>query len=64
MTMNGQRISVSVATIQLRPGAGGGTDLVLTEQGVYLDGLDQPKFRAEGTEELLTQLGESLRTEI
>ena len=60
MTMNGQRISVSVATIQLSPGAGGGTDLVLTEQGVYLDGLDQPKFRVAGTEDLLTQLGEWL----
>jgi uncharacterized protein YndB with AHSA1/START domain len=63
MTMNGQRISVSVATIELRA-AGGGTDLVLTEQGVYLDGLDQPKFRVEGTEQLLAQLGESLKQEI
>src|SRR4051812_15160108 len=39
MSMNGQRISVSVATIEFRA-AGGGTDFTLTEQGVYLDGLD------------------------
>jgi uncharacterized protein YndB with AHSA1/START domain len=64
MTMNGQRISVSVATIQFRPGAGSGTDFVLTEQGVYLDGLDQPKQRTQGTEELLAQLGESLTKEL
>jgi uncharacterized protein YndB with AHSA1/START domain len=63
MTMNGQRISVSVATIELRA-ADGGTDLVLTEQGVYLDGLDQPKFRTQGTEQLLAQLGESLKKDL
>jgi len=63
MTMNGQRISVSIATIELRAGAAGGTDLVLTEQGVYFDGLDQPQFRREGTEQLLTALEASLTEE-
>lgn len=56
MTMNGQRISVSIATIELRAATGGGTDLVLTEQGVYLDGLDQPQYRRQGTEQLLAAL--------
>lgn len=60
MTMNDQRISVSVATIEVRPGADGGTDFVLTEQGVYLDGLDNPAQRREGTEELLNALEASL----
>ena len=60
MSMNGARISVSVATVEVRAAAGGGTDLVLTEQGVYLDGLDQPKQRLDGTEHLLDALGSSL----
>jgi uncharacterized protein YndB with AHSA1/START domain len=60
MTMGGRRISVSVAAIELRPGAGGGTDLRVTEHGVYLDGLDTPQMRRQGTEELLTALGAAL----
>ena len=59
MTMNGRRISVSVATIELRA-AGGGTDFTLTEQGVYLDGLDNPAQRKQGTEELMDALAKSL----
>ena len=60
MTRNGQRISVSVATVELRPGRDGGTDFVLTEQGVYLDGLDLPAQRREGTEQLLSNLDAAL----
>ena len=60
MTMNGRRISVSVVTIEVRPGAGGGTDFVVTEQGVYLDGLDNAAQRRQGTEDLLDALGRSL----
>ena len=59
MSMNGDRISVSVATIELRP-AGGGTDLVVTEQGVYLDGLDNAAQRRQGTEDLMDALAKSL----
>ncbi len=33
----------------------GGTKLVLTEQGAYLDGLDTNAQRAEGTEQFLEQ---------
>ena len=59
MAMNGQRISVSVATIELRAAAGG-TDFTLTEQGVYLDGLDNPGQRKQGTEELMDALAKTL----
>jgi uncharacterized protein YndB with AHSA1/START domain len=55
MKMNGHRISVSVATLEFLP-AEGGTRLVLTEQGAYLDGLDNNAQREEGTRELLDAL--------
>jgi uncharacterized protein YndB with AHSA1/START domain len=59
MSMNEQRISVSVATIEIRA-ARGGSDFVLVEQGVYLDGLDNPEQRRKGTEELMDALAKSL----
>ena len=49
-----------MATIELRAAAGGGTDFVLTEQGVYLDGLDNVDQRRKGTEDLMDRLGKSL----
>jgi len=54
------RISVSVATIELEA-AGAGTKLTLTEQGVFLDGLDTPAPREHGTRELLEALAEALK---
>lgn len=59
MTMDGQRISVSVATIELAP-QGSGTLLVLTEQGAFLDGLDNNAQREKGTVEILDALGRYL----
>lgn len=56
MKLNGQRISVSVATIELRPDAGG-TKLVLREDGAFLDGLDTVEQREGGTNYLIDQLG-------
>jgi uncharacterized protein YndB with AHSA1/START domain len=56
MTLNGQRISVSVATIELKPEAGG-TKMILREDGAFLDGLDNSKQREEGTNYLMDQLG-------
>jgi uncharacterized protein YndB with AHSA1/START domain len=53
------RISVSVATVELKP-AGAGTRLILTEQGAYLDGLDTPAQREAGTSVLLDALGAML----
>jgi uncharacterized protein YndB with AHSA1/START domain len=49
------RISVSVATVELEA-AGSGTKLTMTEQGVFLDGLDTPADREHGTRELLDTL--------
>jgi uncharacterized protein YndB with AHSA1/START domain len=55
------RISVSVATIEFAKDAEG-TTLTWTEQGAYLDGLDQPADRAGGTGWLMDNLGEFLST--
>jgi uncharacterized protein YndB with AHSA1/START domain len=49
------RISVSVATVELEA-ASAGTKLTMTEQGVFLDGLDTPAAREHGTRELLDTL--------
>lgn len=59
MHLDDVRISVSVATIELRPVAGG-TELVLTEQGAFLDGFDDAGGREHGTRELLETLGRYL----
>ncbi len=56
MTMNGKRISVSLATIEITPD-GSGSRMVVREDGAYLDGLDTPAQREEGTNYLMDQLG-------
>ena len=56
MTMNGRRISVSVATLEFYA-EGEGTRFILTEQGAYLDGLDTNAAREHGTNELIDSLG-------
>jgi uncharacterized protein YndB with AHSA1/START domain len=59
MKMNGERISVSLATVQIEPD-GDGARLTFTEQGAYLDGLDTPAQREHGTGELLDALGRTV----
>ena len=59
MHLDHKRISVSLATIELKP-EGTGTKLILTEQGAYLDDFDEPSMRRQGTEDLLDALGASL----
>lgn len=59
MHMGEQRISVSLATVELKP-EGEGTKLVLTEMGAFLDGLDNVQAREEGTKVLLDNLGKAL----
>lgn len=59
MHINGAKISVSLATLELRP-EGGGTRLVVTEQGSFLDGYEDAGSREQGTGFLLDQLGASL----
>jgi uncharacterized protein YndB with AHSA1/START domain len=56
MHMDGRRMSVSLGTVEIRP-VPGGTTLVLTEQGAFLDGLDTNEARAEGTGQFLDSLG-------
>jgi uncharacterized protein YndB with AHSA1/START domain len=62
MRLDQALISVSVATVELRP-EGAGTRLVLPEQGAYFDGLDDTGERERGTAELLDALGAELRRE-
>jgi uncharacterized protein YndB with AHSA1/START domain len=62
MTMDGQRISVSVATLEFLA-VGDGTRFILTEQGAYLDGLDNSAQREEGTRGLLEALASYLEKE-
>jgi len=59
MHLDQARISVSLATVELKP-EGDGTRLVFTEQGAFLDGLDTPAERQQGTGSLLGALGEEL----
>lgn len=59
MHLDDVRISVSLATVELRP-EGEGTRLVLTEQGVFLDGYDDAGAREHGTNLLLDALGRAL----
>jgi uncharacterized protein YndB with AHSA1/START domain len=54
------RISVSLATVELKPVAAG-TRLIYTEQGAYLDGHDVPDLREQGMGTLLDALGAELR---
>jgi uncharacterized protein YndB with AHSA1/START domain len=59
MHLDDLRISVSLATIELKTD-GAGTRLIYTEQGAFLDGFDDPAGREHGTGELLDQLGRVL----
>ncbi len=59
MTIGGRRISVSVATLEFLS-VDGGTRLIVTEQGAYLDGLDTNAMREGGTNELMDMLGKYL----
>ena len=59
MFADDQRLSVSVATIQFH-GQGATTQLVLTEQGVFLDGHDTSAQREEGTRGILEALARFL----
>jgi uncharacterized protein YndB with AHSA1/START domain len=62
MYADGARISVTVATIEFVEDDAG-TALTYTEQGAFLDGLDQPELRLEGTTELLDGLAAYLASQ-
>jgi uncharacterized protein YndB with AHSA1/START domain len=61
MTIDAKPISCSLATIEFKP-AGKGTKLVYTEQGAFLDGLDQAAGREHGCGELLKALERELES--
>jgi len=56
--------TVSLTTVEFTPGEDGGTRLVLTEQGAYLDGQEQPAWREHGTADQLDALDAQLRAEL
>jgi uncharacterized protein YndB with AHSA1/START domain len=60
MHMGDRKISVSLATMELKAAAGGCT-LRVTEQGAFLDGYDDAGSREHGTGHLLDRLGAALR---
>jgi uncharacterized protein YndB with AHSA1/START domain len=59
MHLDEKKISVSLATLQLKASAGK-TTLMVTEQGAFLDGYDDAGSREQGTGHLLDALGRSL----
>ncbi len=62
MHLDDKKISVSLATMQLKREAGA-TRLMVAEQGAFLDGYDDAGSREHGTGYLLDQLGASLTSE-
>ena len=59
MDLDGRKISVSQATIEIMP-EGTGTKLVLSEHGDFLDGYDDAGSREHGTNLLMDRLDKSL----
>jgi uncharacterized protein YndB with AHSA1/START domain len=60
MHLDDKKISVSLATMQLKA-EGGKTTLMVTEQGAFLDGYDDAGAREQSTSHLLDALGASLK---
>jgi uncharacterized protein YndB with AHSA1/START domain len=56
-------MTVSLTTVEFTPGEDGGTRLVLTEQGAYLDGQEQPAWREQGTADQLDALAAELKAD-
>ena len=59
MYSGAERMSVSLVTVEFAS-AGDGTKLSYTENVVFLDGIDKPEARREGTEWLMDNLGKYL----
>jgi uncharacterized protein YndB with AHSA1/START domain len=60
MHLDDKKISVSLATMQLKSAGPERTTLLVTEQGAFLDGYDDAGSREHGTGFLLDRLGSSL----
>jgi uncharacterized protein YndB with AHSA1/START domain len=59
MTIGDNRMSASLATVELVPTAKG-TDLIYTDQGAFFEGSDGEKMREHGWGVLLDGLGKEL----
>src|SRR4029453_8734902 len=58
LSFGGPLVSVSLATVEFQPtGGGAGTQLTYSEHGAFLDGLDDPDLRKNGTGGMLDELG-------
>jgi uncharacterized protein YndB with AHSA1/START domain len=55
MSAGADVITISLTTVEFKD-AGGGTRLVLTEQGAFLDGREEPAWRENGTADQLKAL--------
>ena len=62
MHLDDRKISVSLATLQIKPEGRGRTRLTVDEQGAFLDGYDDAGARERGTSELLDKIAASLRS--
>jgi uncharacterized protein YndB with AHSA1/START domain len=62
MHLDDRKISVSLATLQIKPAGEGRAKLIVDEQGAFLDGYDDAGSRERGTGDLLDQLGASLKS--
>jgi uncharacterized protein YndB with AHSA1/START domain len=60
LSVQGKLATVSLTTVEMSA-AGDGTRLVLTEQGAYLDGLEDPRWREQGTRQQLDALATELK---
>jgi uncharacterized protein YndB with AHSA1/START domain len=59
MSAGAEVITISLTTVEFKP-ADGGTKLVLTEQGAFLDGREEPAWRENGTADQLKALADVL----
>jgi uncharacterized protein YndB with AHSA1/START domain len=59
MSSGAEVITISLTTVEFKP-ADGGTKLVLTEQGAFLDGREEPAWRENGTADQLKALADVL----
>ena len=59
MSLNGKPISITLVTLEFLP-SGTGTDLVLTNQGTYVDWPDGAKMLEHGWGALFDKLGKEL----
>jgi uncharacterized protein YndB with AHSA1/START domain len=52
--------TISLTSVEFAPAGDGGTRLVLTEQGAFLDGREEPAWREQGTADQLEALAKVL----